>query len=309
MIFIFLTERGKSKELTYLETLSTRAELTTNENKTLDRLRKGYEGEKLYDQILDEVGHDAVNIYRDIWIKADKSLAQIDSLIISDDLVIVNEIKNYSGQYKYENNIWHVGKFQISDDPIIQVKRASSKLIKIFRENNISVNVDSKVIFPNPYFILSTNDEICKISVIKRDRIKNYFRTFNTLPNWDKSRRIIDIIDSYRVPEPGYTEQADYDRLSLGRYCFRCKSFNLENFRSYTECKGCNYKVNNKMHVLKAVQDYEVLFHGQKVTTTAIEKLLNHEISNSTIKRNLRRHCVSSKQGRFRTYSLQHVRN
>lgn len=244
----------------------------------------------MYDRILDEVRHDEISIFRDIWIKADKSLTQIDSLIVSDDMVIINEIKNYSGQYTYENNIWHVGNIQISDDPIIQAKRASSKLIKIFRENHISVTVDSKVVFPNPYFIISTNDNACTSSIIKRDRIKMYMRTFNQLPSWKNTGNIIQLIESYRVPEPGYQMDTEFTRLRTGRYCVHCKSYELDGYRGFTICRNCHGRMSNKLHVLTAVRDIQILLHTEKVTTAAIHKILNSEISFSTVQRNLRRH-------------------
>ncbi|MCD2138726.1 nuclease-related domain-containing protein [Salinicoccus halitifaciens] len=303
---MFLNKRNKSNELNYLEVLSIRAELTDQERKTLERLRKGYAGEQLYDRILDEVGHEQVNIFRDIWIKADKSLTQIDSLIISDETVIINEIKNYSGQYKYDNNNWYIGKAQISDDPLIQSRRAASKLIKIFRENNMSIHVENKVIFPNPYFILDTNDEQCRASIVKRDRLKYYFRTFNQLPSWSRHEKIIELLKSYTVAEPAHPQQADDNRLTFGRYCPSCTSFNLQSHRSFTICRDCHHKSDNKAHVLAAVRDFQILFNEQNVTTTAIQKMLNHEISNTTVKRYLRQYCTPANNGRFRTYSLRH---
>ncbi len=268
------------------------------------RLQKGFEGEQLYDKILDETGHSAIGIFRDIWIKVGKSLTQIDSLIISDDMVIINEIKNYSGQYAYENNIWQVGKIQISDDPIIQTKRTSSKLIKIFRENNLQVNVDSKVIFPNPYFIISTDDTTCLSSIIKRDRLKIYMRTFNQLPSWKKSENIVELIEAYRIPEPAYEQDTDFSRLRLGRYCTHCQSYDYDGHRGFTICKNCHERTDNKDHILTAARDFKVLAHDQRITTAAIHKILNAEISYSTVQRKLRKDCRPVNRGRVRTYEL-----
>lgn len=305
VFILFLTSRNKSNELKYLEALSTRAELTDREMKTLERLQKGYRGEQLYDRILDEVGHDSLHIFRDIWIKADKSLTQIDSLLVSDESVIINEIKNYSGHYKYEHNNWSIGKAQISDDPLIQSKRAASKLIKIFRENNMDIHIENKLIFPNPYFILETNDEQCMAAVVKRDRLKYYFRQLSQLPCWRRHEQIIGLIRSYIVEEPLYSHQTDYSRLTPGRHCLKCKSFNLQVHRSYTVCSHCQHKAGNQAHILNAVRDFQVLFNENKVTTSEIQKLLNHEISNTTIKRYLRQHCIPESTGRFRTYALK----
>src|SRR5699024_517732 len=145
---MFLTEREKSNEHMYLETLPKRAILTKEEEERLSWLKRGCEGEQLYDRRFGEVAHGTRNGFGDSWIQADKSLTQIDALIITDETVFINEIKNYSGNYKYENNTWQIGNIQISDDPIIQAKRASSKLIKKFLQNKISINTDFNIIFP-----------------------------------------------------------------------------------------------------------------------------------------------------------------
>lgn len=303
--FIFLTERSKSNELKYLEALSIRAQLTETESKTLNRLQKGFEGEKRYDKIFDEAGHDKISIFRDIWIKADKSLTQIDSLIVSDDVVVINEIKNYSGQYTYENNVWHVGNIQISDDPIIQSKRASSKLIKIFRENHTNVTVDSNVIFPNPYFILTTNDEFCNASVIKRDRLKIYMRSLNRLSSGRDSHEVVQLIESYSVPEPLHRTDTEFSRLKTGRYCVHCNAYELDSYRGFTICRNCHGRMSNKLHVLTAVRDFQLLFHNGQITTAVIQKILNGEISYSTIQRNLRTYCTPVDHGRSRTYVMQ----
>lgn len=302
---MFVTERSKPNELKYLEALSIRAQLTEAESKTLKRLNKGFEGEELYDRIFDEAGHDRVSIFRDIWIKADKSLTQIDSLIVSDDVVVINEIKNYSGQYTYENNVWHVGNIQISDDPIIQAKRASSKLIKIFRENHTHITVDSKVIFPNPYFIFTTNDAVCNASMIKRNRLKIYMRALNRLPSGRISHEIIQLLESYRVPGPVYHMDTEFSRLKTGRYCIHCNAYELDSYRGFTVCRNCSGRMSNKLHLLTAVRDFQLLFHNEQITTAVIQKILNEEISYSTIQRNLRTYCTPVNHGRSRTYELQ----
>ena len=302
---MFLTERSKSNELKYLETLSIRAQLTEAESKTLNRLQKGFEGEALYDKIFDEAGHDKVSIFRDIWIKADKSLTQIDSLIVSDDVVVINEIKNYSGQYNYENNVWHVGNIQISDDPIIQAKRSSSKLIKIFRENHANITVDAKVVFPNPYFILTTNDEACNTSMIKRDRLKMYMRSLNRLSSGKPSHEIMELLESYRVPEPVYHMDTKFSRLKTGRYCVHCNAYEFDSYRGFTVCRNCHGRMSNKLHVLTAVRDFQLLFHNEQITTAVIQKILNEEMSYSTIQRNLRTYCTPINHGRSRTYELR----
>lgn len=302
--FMFLTERRKSNEHTYLETLSKRAILTEEEEKRLSWLQRGFEGEQLYDQIFDEVGHKDLNIFRDIWIQADKSLTQIDALIVTDETVFINEIKNYSGNYKYENNIWQIGKIQISDDPIIQSKRAASKLIKIFRENKINVKTDFNIIFPNPYFILSTDDSYCRSKTVKREMMKQYFRSQQQLSSWSNADRIVQIIQDHIVLEPQYKASIDQSRLTLGRQCLKCSSFELNLNRYSTTCKICSDKATNKDHVQAAIRDHNILFTLSNIKSRDIRTFINNEVSKSTVKRYINDLCLLNNKGKHATYRI-----
>ncbi|WP_411843677.1 nuclease-related domain-containing protein [Salinicoccus sp. HZC-1] len=102
---MFITERNKSKQHIHLETLERRAELSKKESLDLGRYRSGYAGEKEYDTVFDETGHDHLYIFRDIWLRIDNGNIQFDALIVADNIMIVNEIKNYSGNYSYENDM------------------------------------------------------------------------------------------------------------------------------------------------------------------------------------------------------------
>lgn len=302
---MYLTERNKSNELIYLEALAKRATLTAQEEKTLKRLRRGHEGEKLYDTIFDEVGHENLNIFRDIWLKADKSLTQIDTLIITDDILFINEIKNYSGHYKYEGNMWKIGKLQISDDPLIQAKRSVSKLVKLFIENKINITTDYNVICPDPYFILTTQDDLCRTKVIKRDVMKQYFRGLNQHQSWDRSARITEIIKNKIVSEPAYEATIDPERLTLGRQCSKCCSFSFKSHRYFTLCTDCSHKDSNKNHIHSAIKDFHILFPGEKIKIRAVRNFLNNEISDSTIKRYMGEFCLLNNKGRYATYTLR----
>lgn len=301
---MFLTERRKSSEHIYLETLSKRANLTKEEERKLSWLKRGFEGEQLYDRIFDEVGHEHLNIFRDIWIQADKSLTQIDALIVTDETVIINEIKNYSGNYKYENNTWQIGNVQISDDPIIQSKRAISKLIKIFLENKININTDFNIIFPNPYFILSTGDDYCRSKTIKRELMKQYFRNINQSPGWNSTNHLIRIIQNNIAPEPKYEADTDPSRLAPGRQCLKCASFDFTSGRYFTTCNICNYKSSNKDHVLSAVRDYDILFSPENIKSSDIRNFLGNEVSRSTIKRYIKEICLLNNRGRHAAYTI-----
>ena len=90
---MFVTDRGRSASHVHLEILRKRAELDGREKRELERYRSGYGGELEYDRVFDEVGHEQMYVFRDIWLGIGDSKVQLDALIVADNLLIVNEIK------------------------------------------------------------------------------------------------------------------------------------------------------------------------------------------------------------------------
>src|SRR5699024_5085000 len=128
---MFITERNKSKRHVYFETLSGRAELDRKEAADLARYRSGYSGECESDAVLDAFRYDLYSVFRYRWTQAGVSEDQFDALIVVDNVLTANVIKNYSGNYSYDNGVWRVRGHQISVDPVSQLSRAAGKLVNL----------------------------------------------------------------------------------------------------------------------------------------------------------------------------------
>src|SRR5699024_7379364 len=77
--------------------------LTRDEQWRMSNLVCVFAGEAEYDRLFDVAGHGRLLIYRDVWMKVDKAVLQADSLIVTDGVIVVNGIKNYSGSHLYQS--------------------------------------------------------------------------------------------------------------------------------------------------------------------------------------------------------------
>src|SRR5699024_11411790 len=172
---MFLTRRHPPEQLLQLEALSHRTSLDYKNHQQFERLSLGYQGECLYDQVFTEVGHDNLHIYRDIYLKIEDSTTQYDTLIITDQGVIVNEIKNFKGTYTVSEGNWALGDFVLPDDPFAQLRRAIGKIRRLSNLSEFNFRVSGKLIFPNEECTLIINDEKLKENIIKirRDHVCN----------------------------------------------------------------------------------------------------------------------------------------
>ena len=296
---MFITERNRSKQHAYFETLSGRADLDRKEAADLGRYRSGYSGECEYDSVLDAVGHDNLFVFRDIWLRVGGAEVQFDALIVADNVLIANEIKNYSGNYSYENGVWRVRGQQISEDPVSQLSRAAGKLVKLRNESGFQFDIEKEIIFINPYFIFGgdAGDGGAGGSggggarqFIMRNRLKQYFRSLGNHTSGRSAKILSEEIAGRIVADPYPVPETDCGRLRLGANCFKCGSFDVEMKRFVSVCRGCGYAETVERLVVRTVVDFAVLFPGEEVTKKKISDFLDGSVDLQRVQRLMKKY-------------------
>lgn len=301
-MIIFVSDRKPPKTLVYYETLARHAHLTEEEEKQLYRLRRGYRGEKLYDEVFDEIGHSNLIIFRDIWLKIGQSTRQIDSLIISDNEIIINEIKHYTGTYTVEGDKWSINNINISEDPILQARQTTNKMIGLCNNKGLHIPVTYKVICTDEYFILKTNDENCRKNIICRNYLKKYFRSFNDKTATHRAEKIKDLILENIIDNPMELPTIDISRIRKGFKCGKCESYEMEKGKFAVNCRMCGYKEKINAHLMQMVKDYDVLLHHTNFTNKSIREILNNQLSQRTVHRCIAKYCtpIGGKTGYYK---------
>ncbi|HIW12479.1 MAG TPA: NERD domain-containing protein [Candidatus Salinicoccus stercoripullorum] len=287
---MFITERNKSKRHVYFETLSGRAELDRKEAADLARYRSGYSGECEYDAVLDAVGHDNLFVFRDIWMQAGGGEVQFDALIVVDNVLIANEIKNYSGNYSYENGVWRVRGQQISEDPVSQLSRAAGKLVKLRNESGFQFDIEKEIVFINPYFIFGGDGGMGASGggsrqFVMRNRLKQYFRSLGNHTSGRSAKVLAEEISGRIIADPYPVPETDYGRLRPGANCFKCGSFDVELKRFVSVCRRCSYAETVERLIVRTVVDFAVLFPDGDVTMRKIYNFLDQQIDTQKIQR------------------------
>ena len=95
--------RTKSKELIIFEYLDKRVRLPDQERNYFLNLKKGFEGEVLFDFQTEKLQSECL-ILNDVLLKNNKTTFQIDTLIIFSNKVYFYEVKNMEGDYYYESD-------------------------------------------------------------------------------------------------------------------------------------------------------------------------------------------------------------
>lgn len=305
---MFINERMKPHDLLFYEALSARTELTKDEKKNLNNFRKGYEGEMLYDQLFESIGHDNILIYRDVFLSIDNSVTQYDALIISDHGIISNEVKNFSGKCTVRDGNWLLNDYPVTKDAFSQLNRAVGKLMDIRNSTQSNFNVSGKLIFPNDTFIFHSEEQYNWDKIILRSGLRDYFRQFNLsgIKTGNKAQYISRVISSYIVENPYFILKADKMRLKLGLYCGQCGSFNLSRKRFHMTCNRCDSTECNETHLIRAMSDYKFLFYNQPMTRNNLLEFIDNDIPVHTVSRFLSKYCFQHKRGNMSNYSFNY---
>lgn len=303
---MILTERKRSKELLYLEALSTRGELTRNKKQKLEWLDRGYQGEVLYDKIFDEAGLSNIFVFRDIYLEIDGSVTQFDALVVTEDAIDINEVKNYSGNYTHANDKWYVRDVEVSENPNVQLKRAAGKLIKLRNTHNLRFNVNGRIVFTNVEFSLSSDDNNLNNAIVTRPFLKSYLKGFQNSWAGPRAEAVVQLIQSHIVENPYFKSVADFYQLRKGLYCLRCGGFNLVKKQFHYHCTHCEKFDTVHTLVLRAIADYSILFSDRPLTRRGLWEFLGEELSEKTLTRMLQKYCIPHGIGSGRYYIFKY---
>jgi len=117
-------------------------------------MEKGYDGEIFFDKrVIERVEADAL-VLNDLQLTISDQSVQIDSLIITPEIVYLYEIKNYKGDYQMsEGQLMTLTGKEIGN-PLTQLTRTTSLLRQLFQQWHVSLAVEGAVTYVNPTFTL-----------------------------------------------------------------------------------------------------------------------------------------------------------
>lgn len=268
-----IKKRKKSDQLKILESINSRTQLSHQQEQYLLNLKKGFEGEVLFDKLIDKhLGTEAI-VLKDRMISCNGSTAQIDALIATGNALYLYEVKNYEGEYIQLSGQFRRLKGQEFICPSVQLNRTEKVLQQLLNQWTESPEIRSFVIFVNPAFTLYdakiSNPFILPPQItghfeeLKNSQIqpsKNIMRIVNKLQHESTSG------DKYR----GTPQHYAYHELRKGLLCSSCHSFNLKLTQRQAVCRDCGRKNKNDTLLLNHIDELSLLFPEMKITTSLV---------------------------------------
>ncbi len=286
--------REESKELKMLRLLNARMELTTQEKNRYLFMKKGFDGEVQFDQVLERAGLDnRFYVLNDLLLKCDGTIFQIDSTLITQHSIIPFEIKNSDGNYYYQDNNFYSCKTKSEiKNPLHQLDRIQTMLRKLLRKNGFSLHVEGYVVFINPEFYLyqAPLDE----PIVYFPQLNNFIKELNSKPDVlnDSHRKLADFLLKEHITDFPIRDLPRYswDSLRKGLMSACCGSLAVNVSGSMMECLHCGTVESVESAVVRSVEEVRLLFPEIKITTSIIYEWCNKLYSKKVIRKILIKH-------------------
>jgi len=288
---MLLKARSESHELLAWRYFNLRMELFGKERGYYSNLEKGYEGETCFDQLAEGVEEERYVIH-DLLLEANNSHFQIDSLIISQGVIYLLDIKNYQGDWYLESDkLFAMKTGRECKNPVDQLKRSGTLFRQLLQNLKLNFLVEGFVIFINPEFTLYQAP--VDLPFILPTQLTRFLHDLNKTPSKlnAEHKKLAQTLISLHQPNNPFMSlpKYDYDQLQKGIYCKGCRSFliSLRNHHFVCDKCGCHEKVEQA--VLRNVKEFNLLFPDSKITTQSIYEWCKAGLSKKTICRVLKK--------------------
>jgi hypothetical protein len=278
--------RNQSSELKVLESLNTRMNLSGKDKQHYFNLKKGYEGEILFDLLTKKLQCECL-ILNDLLLKLNNSLFQIDTLIITSEIIYLFEVKNFEGDFYCESDRFFKKPNTEIHNPLTQLSKGESLLRQLLQNLGFNIPICASVVFINPEFTLYQTP--LNKPFIFPTQLNTYFKKLHTLPsNLNKKHEILaDKLISLHIEDSPYKllPPYEYDLLRKGITCRGCTSFSISITGKKYVCMECGHEELFEAAVTRSVNEFKLLFPTRKVTTNVIYDWCNVVKSKKSIRR------------------------
>ncbi|WP_423799277.1 nuclease-related domain-containing protein [Neobacillus sp. SAB-20_R2A] len=291
--------RTESEELLILGLLNARMTLSDDDKKHYLRLKKGYEGEIMFDKLTEQLRCESI-ILNDLLFTVHNQTFQIDSLIIVPEQIYLYEVKNYEGNYFYElgpesepesDRLYKLPKTEYTN-PLYQLIRSESLLRQLLQSLGVNLPIEAKVIFINPKFTLY-QAPLTKPFIFPT-QVSSYLEKLDKSPLklTDYHKRLADKLVSLHIKKSPYTQLPSYryDQLRKGHTCKICNSFSISVEGKNCICLDCGNEELVTDAVLRCVSEIKLLFPGMKITTNVVYEWCGVVECKKRIRRILNKH-------------------
>ncbi|WP_226086371.1 nuclease-related domain-containing protein [Mesobacillus sp. S13] len=282
---MILKTRYEPDELKIMNLLEPRMNFTEKEKQRHYRLKKGYEGEVKYDRWMKSLEIQNLTL-NDLLLEASNTTFQIDSSVITQNKLLLFEVKDFEGEYYYEDERLKIIYGEEIKDPLLQLKRNTSLFRQLLASLGFHLEIESYVIFINPEFTLYQAPK--NAPNILPSQLNRFMKKLNKRQSKLNNihQKIADkLLELHTVDNPyKRLPKYEYEQLKKGIVCGECHSFVDQVVKREFVCSHCGSHEKIDTAVLRNIEEVRLLFPDKKITTTLIYEWSNGALSRKVIR-------------------------
>lgn len=295
--------RHEPYELMMLRNLQPRMTFSEQEKNHYTNIDKGYQGEQLYDERMKVVQNDFL-VLNDLLFEVGNSYFQIDSLLITQNKILLTDVKNFEDDFFIKGDKWYTYSQTEIKNPLLQLTRSESLLRRLFQSSGFNIPIESSLVFINPEFYLYQAP--LNLPIIFPTQVNRFINKLNRMPSklsnhhWQLAEKLmskhIDKNPFDRIPDYSFSSQRK------GITCAVCNSFYTVSKNHTFTCNKCGFIENIKVSVLRSIRELMTLFPDQKITLSIVYEWCDGQVSKPELLKILSGNFKSIKRGRGSYY-------
>lgn len=292
---MILKERTESDELLAMRYLNSRMELIEKDKYRYLSIEKGYEGEVNFDLLTKNLLEERY-ILNDLLLEANNSTFQIDSMVISQGVIHLLDVKNFEGDCYFESDKFiSVTSGREYNNPITQLNRSTTLFRQLLQNLKLNYLVESSIIFINPEFTLYQAP--MNLPIVLPTQVNRFIKNLNHTPSTlnDRHNQLAQKLLSLHQTKNRFAvlPKYEYEGLEKGIYCRNCGSFLVSKKVNDFVCRKCGEIEKIELTILRNVKEFKLLFPDRKITTQSIYDWCKTDVSKKTICRVLKKNFTA----------------
>ncbi|MED1468750.1 nuclease-related domain-containing protein [Bacillus salipaludis] len=306
MAILPIKPRFEPDKLKIYRILNARMKLSDQEIKYYHNLEKRYEGEMMFDRLMENLIGERL-IINDLLLMQNSTTFQSDSVIFSQDSIDLFEVKNYEGNFKYESGKFYMLSGNDIKNPLHQLERNETLLRQFLQSIGCYLPIEPHLIFMNPNFTLYQSP--INKPIIYPTQLGLFMEKFNRKQSklTIKHTKFADQVLSSHLNESPYKVLPNYryDMLKKGPTCRRCDSFSISLIGNKFICSLCGFNDGIEQMVMRCVGEIKILFPQMNITANVIQDWCRVMECKRRISRILSRNLEVRGYGKWTYYELK----
>lgn len=303
---MIVKERNTPHRLLVMNTLANRMNLSRDDRNKHTNWIKGDEGEIKF------IGLTRVRLTRDCLILNDLYLevkgksCQLDTLVVTAKGLSIYEVKNFEGEYYYQNEKMYHGRYEKEVyDPAYQIRNAESVVRQLLDQLGYNFAVKKYIVFVNPNFTLFGAPR--NSGLILPSMIDSHFTAINEISGhlnqthyqFAEEIKTLHKVDFSLRHVPYYDDKL----LKKGATCVQCGKFiNQFTKKRSCVCSNCGKEELVSHTIVRLAKERKLLFPNEKITVSVLLQWCDYQLSASRIRYILNKYFKAEGTGRWRYY-------